>query len=140
MHFCTSLAFYFQREINYGTEDEQANNHTSNVWAQKQESSTQDYTRHGIRGGEEKKKKAQTSITNCLQLEDPITLWSRHRECARHRMSMVSYSKRCIVPGALLYWFSNGINDCLILTGFLHGLAKKLWRNGKHDGYIHISM
>lgn len=73
-----------------------------------------------------KKKKAQTSITNCLQLEDPIALWSRHRECARHRMSMVSYSKRCIVPWALLYWFSNGINDCLILTGFLHGLAKKL--------------
>lgn len=57
MHVCTSLAFYFQREINYGTEDEQATNHTSNVWAQKQESSTQDYTRHGIRGGEEKKKK-----------------------------------------------------------------------------------
>lgn len=35
MHFCTSLAFYFQREINYGTEDEQATNHTANVWAKK---------------------------------------------------------------------------------------------------------
>lgn len=113
LHF--SCFFYFQRKIYYGTEDEQTINHMSNVQAR-----AKDYKRNGgvIQ--------TQTSITNCLQLEDPIALWSRHWECARHRMSLVSYSKRCIVPWALLYWFSNGINDCRILTGFLHGLAEKL--------------
>lgn len=71
------------------------------------------------------KRKVQTSSTNCLKLNGSSALWSRNRKCARYRMSPMSNCKWCIVPRTSYNRLPNGIYNCLVFTGSLHGLAEQ---------------